>query len=87
MLIDSSAFRQVLGKGCPAPDQKCERDRYKKQLIKAIEEAGKSPIVGGMEYASALVEAMDLDAMAAADPSFGRFVEDTRRSFRTLTAP
>ena len=32
LLLDSSAFKTVLGKGCDKPDKKCSRDRYK-QLI------------------------------------------------------
>jgi len=28
LLLDSAAFKKVLGKGCTAPIQKCERDLY-----------------------------------------------------------
>ncbi len=39
LLLDSAAFKVVFGKGCDAPDQKCERDLYKQQLIRAIQSA------------------------------------------------
>ncbi len=40
LLLDSAAFKHVLGRGCSAPDQKCEKERYKQLLIQAILEAG-----------------------------------------------
>src|SRR5258705_6439032 len=36
MLVDSHAFRTVFGRGCAAPDTKCEKDRYKKVLANEI---------------------------------------------------
>ena len=33
LLVDSGAFKQVFGRGCDAPDQKCERARYKKMRL------------------------------------------------------
>ncbi len=41
-LLDSEAFKEVYGKGCQKPDQKCERDRYKKMLLNAIYQATKT---------------------------------------------
>lgn len=32
LLLDSAAFKSVFGRGCNAPDQKCERTRYKKNF-------------------------------------------------------
>lgn len=51
LLLDGSAFREVFGKGCDAPDRKCERDRYKRRLLNAIYATGTTPILGGLEYA------------------------------------
>ena len=45
LLLDSSAFKTVFGKGCNAPDQKCERDRYKRLLAEAIQATGIVPDV------------------------------------------
>lgn len=36
LLLDSEAFKKVYGKGCAIPDNKCERGRYKHQLLNAI---------------------------------------------------
>lgn len=51
MLLDGAAFKKVVGKGCRAPDQKCEKDRYKKLLTKAVRDAGQPALLGGVEYA------------------------------------
>ena len=82
LLLDSHAFRTVLGKGCRAPDQKCERDRYKKLLLQAVREAGSTPLIGGMENARDLVEAMDLKRLEPADDSLGRFLRELRSVFK-----
>ena len=39
LLLDGAAFRDVFGKGCDAPDRKCDRDRYKQRLVEAIRES------------------------------------------------
>ena len=33
LLLDGAAFKAVFGKGCDAPDQKCDRGRYKQRLM------------------------------------------------------
>ena len=40
LLLDSAAFKSATGKGCKAPDKKCSRDRYKKFLLEAMQNAG-----------------------------------------------
>ena len=40
LLLDSAAFKKVLGKGCAAPTYKCQRDLYKQLLGDAIVDAG-----------------------------------------------
>lgn len=78
LLIDSAAFKAVLEVGCQAPDQKCERDRYKKLLRDAVRQAGISPALGGIEYAEEIVDAMDLERSARSDPSLGHFLSELR---------
>lgn len=46
LLIDPEAFKTVFGKGCPTPDQKCVRDRYKDMFLEAITEVGVIPLLG-----------------------------------------
>ena len=82
LLLDSAAFRAVLGKGCDAPDLKCERNRYKKLLIDAIYAAGTTPIIGGIEYAEDIIQKININRAAREDRSFNRFVSDLRNTFR-----
>ena len=81
LLLDASAFKSVLGKGCSAPDQKCERERYKNLLIKAISDAGVKPFLGGIEYATDIVNAMDLARLERIDASLGHLLKDLRNRF------
>ncbi len=81
LLLDAAAFKSVLGKGCPAPDQKCERERYKNLLIQAISDAGVKPFLGGIEYAMELVNAMDLARLERVDDSLGHLLKDLRNCF------
>lgn len=82
LLLDSAAFKQVFGRGCDAPDCKCERDRYKKMLADAIKATGISPSLGGVEFAEDIVLAMDLDRVATLDTSLGTLIEELRGVFR-----
>lgn len=83
LLLDSAAFKTVLGKGCQAPDQKFEKDRYKKLLIEAVLEAGLMPILGGIEHAVDIVNAMDFQRVAQSDRSFRRFLKALQHRFGT----
>jgi hypothetical protein len=82
LLLDAAAFKAVLGKGCQAPDQKCERDRYKKLLIDAIREAGNRPLLGGIEHAEDIVREMNLPNVERQDDSFGKFLKAVRDKFK-----
>lgn len=79
LLLDPAAFKKVLGKGCPTPDLKCEKDRYKEQLRQAIRDAGLPAILDGLEYAEELVQAFNLNRVAQADASVGHLVNDLRQ--------
>ena len=81
LLLDSAAFKTVLGKGCQAPDQKFEKDRYKKLLIEAVLDAGLIPILGGIEHAADIVNAMDFQRVAQNDRSFRRFFRALQQRF------
>ncbi len=82
LLLDGAAFRQVLGKGCQAPEQKCSRDLYKQRLIDAIRAAGVTPIPGGIEFAQDIVSAMELGRAKRADRSPRLFLDDLESQFR-----
>ncbi|MCO6456851.1 MAG: hypothetical protein J5I93_16250 [Pirellulaceae bacterium] len=82
LLLDSAAFKKVVGAGCRAPDHKCERDRYKQLLAEAVRAAGQTPLLGGLEQAEDLVQVMDLDRVAKQDNSFGDLLTSLRTFFR-----
>lgn len=82
LLLDSAAFKTVLGKGCPAPDQKCERDRYKLLLIEAVRNAGVVPISGGIEHTEALVNSMNLQRLETRNDSLGQLLKALQTQFK-----
>lgn len=84
LMLDSAAFKQVLGRGCQAPDQKCERGRYKKLLRDVVSAAGIEADFGGIEYTEDIVVAMDLDRVAQQDISFARLMRDLRTALQQL---
>ena len=80
LLLDSEAFKTVYGKGCPAPDNKCEQDRYKRMLLEAIYDAGTAPL-DGIERVKDLVNAMNLQRVAQSDKSIGKLLAALRHQF------
>ena len=76
LLVDGHAFKAALGRGCAAPDQKCDRDRYKELLIQAVLDAGRPALLDGLEHAVGIVRAMDFPTARRTDPSLGRFLQD-----------
>ncbi|MBA2395640.1 MAG: DUF4276 family protein [Ktedonobacteraceae bacterium] len=82
LLLDSDAFKQVLGKGCTSPTYKCERDLYKKLLDAAVTNAGKESLFGGLEYASLLVPVMNLEYLERTEESLGRLLKALRHKFQ-----
>lgn len=82
LLIDSSAFKAVLGKGCNAPDQKCARDRYKRLLLEAMRTTGINPPLGGMEYAEDIVNALNLGRLYSLDESLYKFINELKNKMK-----
>lgn len=82
LLLDSEAFKTVFGKGCPVPDQKCERGRYKGLLLNAIYEATTVPPLDGIERVEELVYAMNFQRVEQSDRSIHRFLTALQRQFR-----
>lgn len=85
LLRDPAAFRAALGIACDPPDQKCDRDRYKKLLIQAVCAAGATPLLGGLEYAEDIVGHMNLGPTTTSD-DFGDFLQELHARFRLWTA-
>jgi len=86
LLLDSAAFKMVLGKGCGKPDKKCSRDRFKQLLLNAMRNAGVIPPLGGVEYTEDIVNAMDLQRMERANASFGKFLKDLQSKFKVWSS-
>ena len=82
LLLDGEAFRNVVGRGCDAPDQKCERQRYKRLLINAIHDAGIAPILGGIEFAEDIVRHMSIERAMRSDDSLRHFISEIRQTFQ-----
>ena len=82
LLLDGAAFKTVFGRGCDAPDLKCDRGRYKRQLVESIFAVGVTPILGGIEFAEDIVQCMDFERAEQADDSFRRFVGNLRIALR-----
>lgn len=82
LLLDATAFKKVLGKGCSAPAQKCERALYKRLLSEAVRNTGVKSLLGGIEYTEALVNIMNLEKLEQTEVSFGKLLKDLRRQFQ-----
>lgn len=87
LLLDGAAFRAALGKGCDAPDQKCDRDRYKMLLSDAVTASGKSARIGGLEHAEKIIQRIDIDRASHTDKSLKRFVDALQSTFRSWQQP
>lgn len=58
------------------PKRKCERDRYKQALLKALRDASFEAPLGGAEYGDQIVEHMELGRAGQNDRSLGYFIRD-----------
>lgn len=81
LLVDAVAFRSVLGRGCNLPQHKCQKDYYKQLLVREVQEADVKPILGGLEYAEDIIDAMNLVAVEASDPSLQKLLRELRARF------
>lgn len=85
LLIDSLAFKTVLSKGCRAPDEKCDKDRYKQLLRNAVKQTGYPVSIGGWEYAIDIVKAMRINPFQRRkDSSLYHLINDLRSRFKEL---
>jgi hypothetical protein len=82
-LADLTAFNEVVGVSPKMKTEKCERDYYKSILSGAIVDAGHPLTLGGIEFASELVEAIDLYRAGKVDSSFKHFIESLRSVLRS----
>jgi hypothetical protein len=81
-LADLDTFFDVVGVRPRIKQGKCDRTYYKTALEKAVREAGHPSLLGGIEFARDLVEAMDLYRAAKSDASLGHFIDGLRAKLR-----
>jgi len=81
-LADPDSFHGVVGARPTVGRKKCDRDHYKNILHNTIREVGHPVRLGGSEWATELVEAMNLYRAGKADASFKAFVDDFRSALK-----
>ena len=86
-LADPQSFEAVVGDRPRVGRRKCERDHYKRVLDEAIHRGGHPPTLGGVEFASELIEAMDLYRAGKTAPSLKAFLDDLRAGLRRVLRP
>jgi hypothetical protein len=75
-MADPKCFASVVGVAPTLPRRKCLRDSYKLALVNAIRQAGHLAPLGGIEFASELVDQMDLFRAGRGDKSLTAFTDE-----------
>jgi hypothetical protein len=83
-LADPDSFHEVVGVRPVPGKKKCERDRYKALLSKAVREAGHPSTLGGIEFGPELVAKMDLYRAGKTEKSLKHFLDDAARCLNAL---
>ena len=84
-VADPQSFETIVGHRPRVGRKKCARDHYKQVLTNAIQRAGHPVMLGGVEFASELVEGMDLYRAGKNDSSLKAFIDDLRVKLRQVT--
>lgn len=82
LMADLKSFHRVVGYRPSLGKTKCEREYYKHQLKDAVRRGGHPQTLGGIEFASTLVERMSLYRAGRADRSLKAFVDELRARLR-----
>lgn len=84
-VADPQSFETIVGHRPRVGRKKCVRDHYKQVLANAIQRAGHPAMLGGIEFASELVEGMNLYRAGKSDSSLKAFLDDLRAKLRQVT--
>ena len=84
-VADPQSFATIVGHRPRVSRKKCVRDHYKQVLASAIQRAGHPVMLGGIEFASELIEGMDLYRAGKSDSSLKAFLDDLRAKLRQVT--
>jgi hypothetical protein len=83
-MADPASFTRIVGRTPRLGVRKCDRDRYKRILRETVTAAGHLALLGGIEFASDLVGAMDLYRAGKNEKSLKHFVDDLVAVLRRL---
>ena len=83
-LADPISFQTIVGGMPDIGSEKCERDYYKRVLSATVRQCGHPATLGGVEFASELVEEMDIFRAGKANSSLKAFLDDFRAALRRL---
>ncbi len=85
-LGDPESFHSVVGYQPSLESKKCERGYYKQALRDAIRLGGQPAMLGGIEYASELVDKMDLYKAGKNSHCLKAFIDDFREKLHNFSA-
>ena len=77
---DPESFHKVIGVGTALERKKCERNFYKQKLANEIRKGGHPIRFGGIEFASELVEAMDLYKARKNEETLNNFISELQEA-------
>lgn len=83
-MADPTSFERVIGARPKLETSRPSRLNYKQLLADAIREGGRSATLGGIEFASDLVSAMDFYRAGKSHHSLKAFLDDLRRKLGSL---
>lgn len=81
-LADPESFHVIVGHRPSVGRRKCERNHYKRLLADAVRKGNQPATLGGIEFATELVDGMDLYRAGKNDASLRNFVEELRAGLR-----
>lgn len=81
-MADQHAFKVCFGGSFQRIKDKCERLRYKRQLLDALRACGRITLLGGADIAEELVAEMDGDHID--DRDLKQFLKDARAALKAL---
>jgi hypothetical protein len=83
-LSDPKAFAEAVGTSPKVGKRKCEKDRYKQILAKAVADAGHPAPLGGIEFGREIVTRLDWRRAGASVTSLGMFLKELRAGLNRI---
>lgn len=83
-VADPDSFKEVVGARPKLGRKKCERGYYKAVLSDTLVSAGQQVLLGGIEFASDIVAAMNFYRAGKIERTLKDFLQDARNAIRTI---